>query len=480
MSAPTLSLPGRDADRPRLDSSAAVDAENWPPSGAPWRGVQWSLTYVALLWYVAVITTYHLPGANIAMAVALVSMFASRRPLRFPAFLGWLAAFIVWAAIAYPFTRYPEQVQESVTRLAKVWLIVLVAANALRTRAEIRFFVVFFVACFALFPLRGALVNYYFAGYALAGRALWNFIYANPNDLAAFALLQLSMVVGLPVTERPKSWIWLASLPGIVLLPLLILMTQSRAGFIALAILGILLLASRRRRPAIVLTAIALAAGVVAIAPSGVWTRVGGLSKATNTAALAEVDSVGSAKQRYEIWKVAVKIIGDHPATGVGLGGYQLAHRSYALDEEFDRTARGLQSTHSTPLNVLAETGVPGLLLFLALLLSVVRWAERIRKGCRESLPRASLQLLYLELGLLAFLVVGIFGSLAYLSFLYIHLVLIWALANVCRREALAVNRRPHPASPEDTRSDDMLRAKRVSGQQARSRDRRRVEPRSP
>jgi probable O-glycosylation ligase (exosortase A-associated) len=421
--------------------------ESWPLSNAPWRGVQWSLTYVAFLWYIAVITTYHLPGAAAAMVVALISMFVSRDPLRFPPLLGWLAAFIAWAAVAYPVTRFPEVVQERLTDLAKVWLIVLVAANALRTRAQIRFFVIFFLACFALYPLRGALVNYYLAGYALLGRALWNFIYANPNDLASFALLQLSMVVGLLVTERRKSWVWLAALAGIVLLPLLILMTQSRGGFTALIVFAVLLLGHRRRRPLVLIAAAGLAVSVALIAPTGVWTRVSGLSKATNTENLEEVDPEGSAKQRFEIWKVAAKVIGDQPVLGVGVGAYVPAHTSYARDEEFDPTARGARDTHNTVLNVLAETGAPGLLLFFGLLLSTIWKVERIRRACRTRLPRASTQLLYLEFGLAAFLVAGIFASLAYLAFLHIHLVLIWVAAEACRQE-LALGRRTAVSGP--------------------------------
>jgi probable O-glycosylation ligase (exosortase A-associated) len=449
MSVPALPLPARDAHRSPRDSAPA-EVEGLPLSDAPWRGVQWSLTYVAFLWYTAVITTYHLPAGDIAIGVALISMFVSRDPLRFPPLLGWMAAFLAWAAVAYAVTRFPEAVQERLMELAKVWLIVFVAANALRTRAQIRFFVIFFLACFALYPLRGAFFNYHLAGYAMGGRAVWNFIFANPNDLAALTLLQLSMVAGLLVTERKKSWVWLAALAGVGLLPLLILMTQSRGGFIAIAAFALLLLANWRRRPRVLLAAAILAVGVAMIAPTGVWTRVGGLSKATNTAELHAVDSVGSTKQRFEIWKVAVKVIGDQPLVGVGLGAYPLAHASYALDEEFDHIARGVQDTHSTPLNVLAETGVPGLLLFIGLLLSTTWKAERIRRVCRESMPRASLQLLYLEFGLLAFLVAGIFGSFASLSFLYIHLLLIWSLAEACRHDVLAAPQRSPRASRRD------------------------------
>jgi probable O-glycosylation ligase (exosortase A-associated) len=441
--APTVGRPTRGAQWTPSGPVPTGTTESWPLSDAPWRGVRWSPIYVAFLWYMAVVTTYHLPGANVAMAAALLGLVVGRDVLRFPPLLAWFGAFIAWAAIAYPFTRFPEPVQESVTLLAKVWLIVLVATNALRTREQVRFFVIFFLACFALYPLRGTFVNY-LSGYRVFGRALWNFIYANPNDLAALALLQLSMAAGLLATERTKNWVWIAAFVGVALLPLLILLTQSRGGIIALGVFAILVLAGRRRRPTVLLATATLATSLALIAPTGVWTRMSGLSKATNTADLEAVDPEGSAKDRFETWKVAVKIIGEQPTLGVGLGAYPLAHASYAVDEEFDPGVRGKRDTHSTVLNVLAETGAPGLLLFLALLLTTAWKAERIRRACRARLPHASTQLLYLELGLVTFLVAGIFGSFAHLSFLYIHLVLIWAVAEVCRHDVAVAQSTGH------------------------------------
>jgi O-antigen ligase len=401
----------------------------------PWQGVEWSLTYVAFLWYVAVITTYHLPGADVAMIAALVGLFTRGERVRVPGLLGWLGAFILWSAIGYVATAFDKPVFDNLILLGKIWLMVLVAANALRTRSQIRFFIVFLLACFVLYPLRGAFINYFLSHYTLLGRALWNFIYANPNDLAVLALLQLSMAAGLLTTERKKTPVWAGALVSVVLLTTLVLLTQSRGGVIALGVLTLLILIIRRVRLRLVIGMSVLAVIVVAVAPSALWTRMSGLTKATDTERLGEVDREGSAKGRYQIWRVAAMMINDHPIVGVGLGAYSYAHQRYAQDAGVDRDIRGLRDTHSTVLNVLAETGVPGLLLFLSLVGTTLFQAEGIRRRCRERLPLITMELLYLELGLVAFLVAGIFGSFAKLSFLYIHLILIWAIADVCRRE---------------------------------------------
>ena len=67
---------------------------------------------------------------------------------------------------------------------------------------QIRFFLAFWLACFAFYPVRGALFNYYLYHENLFGRAIWNYIFSNPNDLAAFCILQLSMALGLYAIEE--------------------------------------------------------------------------------------------------------------------------------------------------------------------------------------------------------------------------------------------------------------------------------------
>ncbi len=65
----------------------------------------------------------------------------------------------------------------------------------------------------------------------------------------------------------------------------------------------------------------------------------------------------------------------------------------------------------------------------------------RVRRRVRYVYREGALQLRFLELGLLCFLVAGIWGSYSKLTFLYIHIALIWAVATVCEREAAEARR---------------------------------------
>jgi O-antigen ligase len=380
----------------------------------------------------------------LGIIVGLIGLVLQSEPRRFPWMLAWFAAFILWCAVGYVTTPYPDRTWEGLTSLIKLWAIVLVAVNALRSRAQIRLFTIFFLACFALYPLRGAFENYLLYKYTTFGRAIWNHAFENPNDLAAIALLQLAMVAALLPLER-RQWVRRAAQVGLVLLPLLILMTQSRAGFIALTLFALVCVTvqwrylrtmmNAARRTRVIVTALVLVVAVSFFAPSGVWQRVEGLKHLTSTQQLRQVDAEGSARQRWEIWRVASKIISEHPLFGVGVTAYPLAHVVYARGEEFDPTANGERDTHSTIMHVLAETGYPGLIFFVGLVISVVVGADRVRRQSKRLAPQAAMHLFFLEVGLLAYFAAGIFGSFAYVAFLYVHLALLWVTADRTRRE---------------------------------------------
>jgi len=198
---------------------------------------------------------------------------------------------------------------------------------------------------------------------------------------ASLQIRQGSLYPALHRLER-RGWIKRAAQVGVVLLPLLVLMTQSRGGFIALALFSICCIVGQwsqlrqvldpTRRLRLVLTLLAVVFAVAFFAPDGVWARVAGLQHLTTTDQLDQVDQEGSARQRFEIWRVANKIIRENSLTGIGVGAYPQAHAVYARGEEFDPTAAGTRDTHSTYLNVLAETGVPGAIAFFGVVLSVV------------------------------------------------------------------------------------------------------------
>ncbi len=395
--------------------------------------VEWSMSFIGVLGFLFATTTYRLPIGTASMIIGILGLFLLPGGFRFTTSAGIFSAFLVWAAAGAVFSPWRGVAFEAWLEVGKVFLIYLVMVNALRSRAQIWFFMVFFLALFGSHPVRGTIINY-LTGNTYFGRAAWyQGIFGNANDMAALTLLQLSMAAALLMTER-KGIVKLGALFAIVVMPFTILVTQSRAVLLSLGVFVVVALWTHPRRARIFGAIAVIGVLLVAISPEGVWERIKGLRYATSTETLGSVDEEGSATQRWAIWQAGLRVIKAHPVAGTGLDTYKYANGSVSA-------ALGDRDAHSTYITLAAENGVPGLILFLVLVGATIVQAEAVRRRVRRVTPDGAMQLRFLELGLICFLLAGIFGSYSKLTFLYVHLALIWALAAACEREAAEARR---------------------------------------
>jgi O-antigen ligase len=102
--------------------------------------------------------------------------------------------------------------------------------------------------------------------------------------------------------------------------------------------------------------------------------------KQLDTTAPGETRLGSTSGQRYDLWRVAYREFQSAPLTGVGEGSYP---RRYYVERKTDRN---LSTPHSLPIAVLAETGLVGLLLLLAMPLAAA-WA--VARGWRALPPEA-------------------------------------------------------------------------------------------
>lgn len=397
------------------------------PAGEAFGGIAWSPDYLALLYYMASIITFRLPGAAVAAAVCLALLALRIDTLQLPRPLIWFLGFIAWSGVTVFTSPFRALAFDQFVILVKLFLVAFMAANVIRSKAQLRFTLGFAVVCFIIFPFRGAITNYFF-GYALFGRAIWNFVYANPNDMAAFAIIYASFALAASSLYRTK-WIRLSLLAAALGFGALILLSQSRGAIVGVGLAGLLMFVHSRQRVRIMVGALAIAVVGAIVAPKSLWQRLSGLAKISAASGMAGVDQERSAEQRFQIAKVAVTIAKDNPVLGVGIGAYPEAHAVYAtrLIGELP-LAGGKRDAHNTWLRLAAETGMVGLLLFLGLLGSVGRTIRRVLKQPNAA-PEAQDGLRWLGLGLIAFFLAGTFGSFAYLNVLYLDFVLIWTLS---------------------------------------------------
>ncbi|MEA2157610.1 MAG: hypothetical protein QOE11_3750 [Solirubrobacteraceae bacterium] len=131
--------------------------------------------------------------------------------------------------------------------------------------------------------------------------------------------------------------------------------------------------AGRRLRQFVVvgMSAVALVGAVAAIASAGraahfldhqykAFVTLGGEQGEATASRLST-----GAGNRYDYWRIAEHAWRAHPIVGVGAGGYD---KTYFLERS---TTEDIRQPHSLPLQVLAELGIVGALLLLALLCAI-------------------------------------------------------------------------------------------------------------
>lgn len=417
-----------------------------------WSGL--TLPMVGATVYLWVIHSQRLPIATPALVFGLLGLLLARTPLRFPAPWLWFAGLVAWSMATSPLSPLPDQALAGAWDLLKLGVIFFLIVNLAHTRRQLLTFLVLWLGIYAYYPVRGTLFNLAF-GIATQGRYAWNFIFENPNDLAALTLPVLGMAIGvIPLT---RGWTRYAAIAGAALLPGIIFATQSRGGIVALAVMAAVLgrdlyrsrpreapdRATRRRRSRqrMAVLAIAMLAGIsiLLFAPQGVWDRLAALRGVTDTEQLEQVDREGSAEQRFEIWKVSWTVSAEHPVTGVGISAYPLVHQEYATRSTFKTTAQGPRDSHSTYFGVLAETGVVGLSLFLGMLISAFRLAaQTLALGGEGAMLARSLRA-----GLIGFLAACVFATMHKIALLYAYVGL---LCLVAEAYAPAPRAGPRPA----------------------------------
>jgi O-antigen ligase len=360
---------------------------------------------------------------DVGVAIGFFGLFFTKNKIRLP-FPVWIfTAFLLWAFLGSFASSYPEIAHNKLVDGLKLLVIIVVTINALRTAGQLRFYLIFLLGCFILFPVRGALVNFFIGGYNVFGRALWNYIYANPNDLAALCLLALGVAIAIIMSTSSRNLVRFGSGIAAFLLLLVILMTQSRGAFLGLVVfLFTLFICAMKRSVRIAIGMVVVMLVLAVSVQDSIWDRLSAIKMLTSSSTLHEADDEGSAAQRFEILKVGWIIFSDHKVFGVGLGAYPLSNASYAPH-------LGAKDTHNTYLNIAAEVGLPGLIIWLALVGSILLYAHRRQR--QAYFKEMADQQRWIWWGFVAYLVAGIFGSFAALTFPYLVLAMLWCSGNI-------------------------------------------------
>jgi putative inorganic carbon (hco3(-)) transporter len=367
---------------------------------------------LAIAW-IALITTRRRPVPNLitehgGLVVALV------------AFLCWAAASMVWAQDSH-------EALVATQRYGLNFLLIPIVFTAVETRRDLIWVIGAFIAgavlsaCFGLASPPDPTEDV--ARIEAAG--------LNANDLATVLVAGLVLALGIAAYARRSPLAQLIAVSAAILCASSLVLTLSRSGLVALgvALLATLLVASRRRGRAVavaVLIASATVAYFAFVAPPEARERVTTFESDQGTG-------------RVDIWTVGWRMVEDKPATGVGVGNFRITTSDYLLGtpgsiQRSDLIIDDPKVAHNVYLEALAELGVLGFLLFVAVIVLSVR--ETLRAARRfyeqgeppmEALSRA---VFAAQLG---FLAAAFFASIEFNKQLWVLLALGPALSHLAR-----------------------------------------------
>jgi tetratricopeptide (TPR) repeat protein/O-antigen ligase len=235
----------------------------------------------------------------------------------------------------------------------------------------------------------------------LFGAYLGLLTFVNPNHQALYFSLALFLALGLllrPSVRGPRPGdrrgpasprTLLETLPARVLLggavlvlALALALTLSRAGIVSAAagLLAMLAVAvSSRARGRAVLPILAVVFGIAVYVG---WVGLGSMAER-----FAEIVREPGSELRWKIWQATLSVVADAPLAGVGLGAYADGVSLYRPAEVPGEKI--IDYAHNDFLQLLAETGLLGLMIALWALVALLTFTVRRWRARRNPLVRA-------------------------------------------------------------------------------------------
>jgi probable O-glycosylation ligase (exosortase A-associated) len=246
---------------------------------------------------------------------------------------------------------------------------------------------------------------------------LGHLYYYDANDFATFTVTAIPFGIYF-LHSAPKSWTRAGAAIGLVVLTLGFVWSGSRGGFIALSAVAAYILLRysaiplRWRVSATALVAIVL----FATASDHYWQQMETITSENDYNHTSETG-------RIQIWKRGMGYMLANPLLGVGPNNFPAAEGTLSPMAERQQYGIGVRwnAPHDCFVQIGAETGLPGLALFVAILVSAFAAlrqsgrAERAQSAVTGAAPLTPA----LTASLIGFVVGGVFLSLAYSEMLY-------------------------------------------------------------
>jgi len=370
-------------------------------------------------------------AAGLVLAISWVAAVSSRQEHR-PGFLSehpglslLLVLFLAWSAISTVWADSTSAAFTSTYRYALDAILLIIVFAAVRERRHLTWVVAAFVAGATVAALYGLVIGP--SPSASAERVAGTI--GDPNQLAAVLVAGAVLAAGLGAASSRDSLLRAVAVAATFLCLAALVLTVSRGGLFALVftILVALPLAGRWRRRATVgalAVVFLIGAYLLLLAPFSVQSRL---------------STAGSGSGRTDIWTVGWREVEAHPVAGVGSGNFKTASIHYLLQpgplERDEFIVDTPKVAHNVYLQILAELGVIGLVLFLCLIATSISAAVRAaREFALQGDRRMELLTRAVVIALAGLLVADFFISDQYSKQLWLLLGLGPALLAIAKR----------------------------------------------
>lgn len=217
----------------------------------------------------------------------------------------------------------------------------------------------------------------------------------------------------------------------------MVILSQSRAGFLGFGLLILVMFIYSRRKVAFATYVILLLLVGLAFAPDSSFDRVKDIQ-------MQDIEgneiTDNSSASRLLLWRIGLKMFTDHPAIGVGNLNFSRASSRYVGDFKgvvdqrlyeytFGKDDRSrLSHTHNTYLNILVEGGLAAAIPFYLLILVPLWRGYRLNRHSSHDVNDRLNLINLLNSGIIGFLVTAFFTNMLLLDYLYWNLTLSYFL----------------------------------------------------
>ncbi|HEY8057030.1 MAG TPA: O-antigen ligase family protein [Terriglobales bacterium] len=245
----------------------------------------------------------------------------------------------------------------------------------------------------------------------------------DPNFLAMVMVAALPLAA-VEVLEVRAGWLrrWLGL--GVLGLGLgATLFTYSRAAALGVGLLFAVLVVWHPRRQWVVGAAVGAVLLATAIAPRSLWGRMATLVENSLAAPGQQMTDSSFRSRRHEMYTGVLMFL-DHPLLGVGPGNYEVNYLHYSARAGLSGEDT-VRDPHSLYVQIAAETGVAGVVVFVWLLAAALALLERARRRARRAGARNfAAWLVACQLSLVIYLLLSTFLHDAYFRHFFVLLAL--------------------------------------------------------